>query len=724
MAIKKLHDPHTRFSMPCCSPFIFVLPYTFKFTPDTNNQIKCTFDESLVGGLTKLYEDEKNFDLKNKEIRHIYLGDNYEEEEKPEETIARWAEDNNPLSRSTAGQTNGAIMTYFFMRPASAFRIPTTNITVGYINDGKEVNVTLDYCTYLGDSVSNADSLCKLRSSKSSSLSSFQNKMNFEGEEKKNIILKEKEKKEKKGLFNKIKSFFKINKHKRLSPSEFDELLRNDFLPPGIEHSPVDEMNKEIDRIVTLSGKGKKEENERINRKSNADNDYEAVNPNNDIVGYIQKSKKRAILYIPSFSPTESIEKAMQTFYLTLRKAKQNNYDKLVINLVGNGGGAVVLMQSLIYLLWPHVYPQYYEHIIAESKSTTFLLKEMYVNTTSTYSTYINNFTYYDLSKESTVPITVTGTIDEKEVSRKRNWFPRYRLQSVPYLHAYLTESRIGSEIFNKTLFTSEQIVIITDGQCASACSLFTKFALENHLAKVVGIGGDPRDGAIDYDVGSATSGPVMNAETTLSYMEQYKYDTDLLHFPRESADMSYTTSAAFSLLKGEEDLMMEYKHMKPHKVLNTVYPNYRTSSNKETVFSLSDQVDDVFNMCMDGDIEIVSSCTKPTDGSAAIENGVYGHPCVNDAYDDNQCVLAGCTEGYYLNNSQCQVFPDIPYYDLSGNLPEFPPYAYVIIGIGLIIIAIIAFFIYCCCIRKKKNTSNDDQQKVELQSVQVADNN
>lgn len=710
--------------MPCSSPFIFVLPYTFKFEVGTDNQVKCTFDESLVGGLTDLYEEEKNLDLKTKEIRHIYLGDDYEEEEKPEETIARWAEDDNPLSRSTAGQTNGAIMTYFFMRPASAFKIPTTNITVGYMTDGKEKNITLDYYTYLSSSVSNASSLCELRSSSSSSLSSLQNKMNFEGEEKKNIVFKEKEKKENKGLFNKIKSLFKINNHKRLSPSEFDELLRNDFLPPGIEHSPVDEMNKEINRIVRLSGKGKKEEKERINRKSNADDDYEEVNPSNDIVGYIQKSKKRAILYIPSFSPSESIEKAMQTFYLTLKKAVQNNCNKLVINLVENGGGAVVLMQSLIYLLWPHVYPQYYEHIIANSKSTTFLLKEMYVNTTSTYSTYINNFTYYDLSKESTSPITVTGTIDGKEVSRKRNWYPRYRLQSVPYLHAYLTESRIGSEIFNKTLFTPEQIVIITDGQCASACSLFTKFALENHLAKVVGIGGDPRVGAIDYDVGSATSGPVMNAETTLSYMEQYKYATDLLHFPRESADMSYTTSAAFSLLKGEENLMMEYKLMKPHKVLNLVYPNYKTSSNIDTIFSLADQVDDVFSMCMSGDIEIVSSCTKPTDGTNAIENGVYGHPCVNNAYDDNQCVLAGCREGYYLNDNKCQVFPDIPDYDLGGNLPDFPTYVYIIIGVGVVIIAIIAFFIYCCFIRKKKTASNGGEQKVEIQSVEVADNN
>ncbi|KAI6801156.1 beta-galactosidase [Hortaea werneckii] len=225
-----------------------------------------------------------------------------------------------------------------------------------------------------------------------------------------------------------------------------------------------------------------------------------------NIAGYFPDDNLEdlAVLSVPSFLGTQAgvveFENAVRQ---TLATANANNKTKLVIDLRGNGGGSTFLAYDLFLQLFPSQTPY---------GAGTYRQQQLF------------NFTGSALSANEDLLSTVAGS-DELSIA----WFPfNYRValdaQGRPFeswdslydgpesniraptslVRHNLTEvSEDAVPIFgygNDTMsqpqtFAAENIVMLTDGTCASTCAIFSEFMKTQVGVKSVTVGGRKQTG-------------------------------------------------------------------------------------------------------------------------------------------------------------------------------------------------------------------------------------
>ncbi|KAJ4329080.1 hypothetical protein N0V84_000437 [Fusarium piperis] len=213
----------------------------------------------------------------------------------------------------------------------------------------------------------------------------------------------------------------------------------------------------------------------------------------NSIAGYFLEGEgyeKTAVLSILSFLPLGFDFSTLGTFNMTeyvlegeevivefIEKAKKAGRDKLVIDLSANGGGSVALAQSIYRLLFP------------DGEFTTFgryrATEALAAASEADYETLVDVL----ITRSNQWPVDTEGN----PIKDGKKWFGPYTAKGGQNMTAPF-QSNIADEepLVAKAPWKPEDILIITDGTCASACTILTGLFTRNHGIRTLAVGGRP----------------------------------------------------------------------------------------------------------------------------------------------------------------------------------------------------------------------------------------
>ncbi|KAM5376762.1 hypothetical protein ACJZ2D_005385 [Fusarium nematophilum] len=231
--------------------------------------------------------------------------------------------------------------------------------------------------------------------------------------------------------------------------------------------------------------------------------------PLGSLAGYFLEGdgyEDTAVLSILSFLPVPFDFNNLRDFNMTdyilegqdvvvdfIKQAYKSGRDKLIIDLSANGGGSVVLAQQIYRLLFPDGefsgFDRYRANEALEAASSADY--DTLVNLLITQSRYYPVGSDGDLiktGKEWFGPYTAKGGQNVTaafQTNKEVAWDP-----SVP---AYFNGFDPDNEpIVAKSPWKPENILIVTDGTCASACAILTGLLTRNHGIRTLALGGRP----------------------------------------------------------------------------------------------------------------------------------------------------------------------------------------------------------------------------------------
>ncbi|KAF4946671.1 hypothetical protein FSARC_14135 [Fusarium sarcochroum] len=202
----------------------------------------------------------------------------------------------------------------------------------------------------------------------------------------------------------------------------------------------------------------------------------------------------------------------VQKFLIKIvKKAKQEGRDKLVIDLSANGGGSKVLA-SLLYTLF---FPGAELNLVDRYRANEALEAAVAANWTLVkQALLVGNNDLLDaegkhISSGSAWfgPHTVAGqNVTEAFTS---NYSKPISFEPEQYYNGY---DPSGKTVFSEPPFKPENILIVTDGVCASSCTIFTGLMARNQGVRTLALGGRPQKQAMQAMGGTKGTKLALNA--------------------------------------------------------------------------------------------------------------------------------------------------------------------------------------------------------------------
>ncbi|KAH7819821.1 uncharacterized protein MONOS_3642 [Monocercomonoides exilis] len=746
-AFAKLKDAHTIYHFPCSQPFAFMLPYSFKFEvsdPSKPEEITVKLAEMLPF-VTNYYVNDIGRSFKDRIVTKITMSDfNEVENEKPEVTIARWCDENVPLSRTPAARLNYGLDQMFFIRSPTYNTIVDVSVNVTLkTEDGGTETIPLYWYGVSTSNITGSQMLygdyCKADGSASNDEAEWKATNNEERQQLQRLIQSTKMPQEK--LIEEYKSLVQMSKDQLKKQDEeriqkireeyanntqfvkaFEKFMENKPLreliaKDRILHQPLQQLLppavQSLQRMIEkenlrMAGKSKMEQ-------SHLANEVE-VKEIGTLLGSIHAVAipewKIGYCHIRSFSPQteEDFVKFMDILVKVVQEAKENNY-KMVFDVRNNGGGIIYLGAQLFHFLFPEEYPINPRYNYVRSNATDYIAKMMadrkYLIFTD-YETmdFIDDVTNLPTSEKKT-------NIGGKE--RTQTWSGSYAINSDRLLYEYIG-SNIPSSLYGKNLFDPNDLMFITDGECGSTCSQFLKHVKEAQLAKVIGIGGQLTHKDIDYDIASFAAGNVISSEA----IDVYRDEVNSIEgwpskFPRSGTQMTFAMMTSYSFDWKKSDEQLEYKIVKPDEVY-PFYPSIEVQLDPDSYISLVEKVKKYFDVCYDWQVKVNESCAVPGEDA----NAVYGNPCKQGKFT-SECAFARCANGYYRNKEdKCVKYPVMPPLPKEEDKPAKKrlsggAIAGIVVGSVAVVGVAVAIAVVCIVRQKKKKTRKDDYLNMKL---------
>jgi hypothetical protein len=267
-----------------------------------------------------------------------------------------------------------------------------------------------------------------------------------------------------------------------------------------------------------------------------------------------------AVLSVPSFVGIDAQEAFQSTAENFLAAAKAAGKKKLVVDVQANGGGTILLGYDLYKLLFPNgvghaaadrfrafestdIIGQKFseaaaglprEPVTEEQNATLYELQGDVVSSVFNYRTNLNvddkNFSSWD---EMFGPVPQKGD-NFTNLFRWNLSDPLTPLNSGGvYVHGYGPLSN-----YTQQPFAAEDVVVVTDGYCASTCTIFSELMRQRAGVKYISLGGRPREG-ITQAVGGV-KGTNDFPWTYIQALAQFTV-TDLSSSPAEAAYLNTT---------------------------------------------------------------------------------------------------------------------------------------------------------------------------------------
>ncbi|KAA6359972.1 MAG: hypothetical protein EZS28_044501, partial [Streblomastix strix] len=409
---------------------------------------------------------------------------------------------------------------------------------------------------------------------------------------------------------------------------------------------------------------------------------------NDGIDAYYFRDIQTSIIQILTFQPSSAQQ--FQTdiqYYINLFKNESDNYfsKRIIFDVRNNPGGYVYLGAQTLRFLFPQaghpIYPvvdqirtpmnkefatlDEYLQRISKDESELFVNAEdmsvdgqFYTKGGRTRKTTSNEF-----NKSLTVDLTEKYQIYRNHInnfiSKASNW--KWKRQ---------------------ILYNPEDVLIITDGLCASTCSQFVKAIQQKHLARIVAAGvRDPRDPNKRQDIAIAGSGSATTVASiqSLRDFDGYKTRWNISNIPgpfiRSGISMGFANRGLYGYNYQSKDELMEYK------IVDADF-RYEYAPNVGDEIVDIDQVGDFYSSILELEEELLGNQQRTNKGKKCLswevdfvqagskgdcrgclrgdQHSVFGYPCSTrgiteqegrnidgtskiGVFDEEQCVFSHC---------------------------------------------------------------------------------
>ncbi|KAK1529359.1 peptidase S41 family protein [Colletotrichum costaricense] len=297
-------------------------------------------------------------------------------------------------------------------------------------------------------------------------------------------------------------------------------------------------------------------------------NNLDATGNGGVVTGYFYEDISTAVLSIPHFDQygwdIGNFSLAVDTF---LEGAQNRSLSKLVIDLTNNYGGTTGLALLLLRDLFPGIDP------FAGSRRRSFDMANVLGTATTNYWEGLptSNSTEFKTKVELVADEwVITSRLNAETNENFTSWqeyegprrynddefslVERYDLSN-PYFHQaafdgwLMTRYIDNKDVGQSPPFDPENIVILTDGACSSACALFLEIATTQGKARTIAVGGAPKPGPMQAAGGTRGariySGDFLDADFAFA---REKDATAAARLPDVRESGMYVSYAAFNL--------------------------------------------------------------------------------------------------------------------------------------------------------------------------------
>lgn len=361
-----------------------------------------------------------------------------------------------------------------------------------------------------------------------------------------------------------------------------------------------------------------------------------------DQVSYFEIDGQVGVITIDSFVPQSEVAFA-KDFQMSMYMAKLNKIPKLIIDVTNNGGGEECLGYALIKYLYSSTFSQNFATLfartdmIATELGRALALKgasQLGPNDDSIWNPTtwrdMNGVTYSDASWYTV----------QHNYTRGGNNAPSHAYTSIlkenycqsSFDNYYFT----GEDLLN---YSPDNIILLSNGRCASTCALFTRHLQESKKAKTVVVGGVHRQ---SQQIAQVPGGQVYEFEDLLADIQTLKINSDLAPSPLPvKSRLRFAIREAYAW--SEPDL----------KPLEFFFEgsDFRLDYSKESAVDRSKVWIDT--------LQFFDICATWQTKSCEIPNGSGQQSCVGGKYA-TQCQLVACAPGFGVatTDSSCQPCP------------------------------------------------------------------
>jgi hypothetical protein len=223
-----------------------------------------------------------------------------------------------------------------------------------------------------------------------------------------------------------------------------------------------------------------------------------------------------AVLSVPSFVGISAQEEFQSTAATFLAAAKAAGKKKLIVDVSANGGGTILLGYDLYKLL----FPTKIDHAASDrfrAFESTDLIGQKFSEVAGTFPRVLetDNETLSDLVDSVGSSVFNYRTDIDENLENFESWADkfgpgieqkgdnftnlfRWNLSDVliplnsggVYIHGYGPLAN-----YTQQPFAAEDVVVVTDGYCASTCTIFSELMRQRAGVKYISLGGRPREG-------------------------------------------------------------------------------------------------------------------------------------------------------------------------------------------------------------------------------------
>jgi hypothetical protein len=279
------------------------------------------------------------------------------------------------------------------------------------------------------------------------------------------------------------------------------------------------------------------------------------------VTGYLLDDNVTAVLSLPTFS---AYDDGIDTFSEAVGEfvGKSSTVQRVVIDLQQNSGGSVGLALETFRMFFPSLVP------LPESRMrATPMINAL----GQTYTNYFNNITddddeAFDFVAEEWVASRRINAQTGQPFSSWDQFFgpaqgdftlaQQYNLTDEDFVAAAFgivyPDGSFNGQSNDATPWPGDKIILLTDGQCSSACSLFVEMMTRVKGVRTVVVGGMPTPGPMQAVSGNRGAAAYSSAELDedIEAVREYNASTQVFLPPRGNATDTglYVTYAGINL--------------------------------------------------------------------------------------------------------------------------------------------------------------------------------
>ncbi|EFC36377.1 predicted protein [Naegleria gruberi] len=356
---------------------------------------------------------------------------------------------------------------------------------------------------------------------------------------------------------------------------------------------------------------------------------------NGDMIKYYELTSNQdssiliGVIVIEIFSP-KSIQQFSRDFQTSLYLAKLHKAKKIILDVTNNGGGYICLGYAFSRYFFPKQFSNQYESLFAR---TDMIASELGKELAQKGS---------ESPQLDTIWMPHFWRDDSGKVYNDDSWFTNQHTFSrggVDHAYTSIIKDNGCSEMFDDFIFTgddlldysSDDLIILSNGRCASTCAMFTFQLQQFKKAKTVVVGGVHNT---QQQIGQLPGGQVCEQPNLVLNIEEYNM-TQSEHAPKllpTTSRLRFAIREAYAWADSQLN-SLEFSFLPS---------DFRLDYSKESAM-------DPTKVWIDT-LQFFDKCAPWQTQTCQITNGIGMKSCNSGTYS-SECKLISCNDGFGIAN-------------------------------------------------------------------------